>query len=282
MSLVAAIQMNSSNSVDENLIVADKLIKEAADQGAKLAVLPEMFAVMGVDAMDKVNVKESEKGGIIQTFLASAAFKNKLWIVGGTIPIAAHTDPNKVRAATLVFDDQGKQIARYDKIHLFDVNVSAEEVYKESHTTEPGNQLILINTPFGRIGLGVCYDVRFPEMFRYLFNQGAEIFVLPAAFTKKTGSAHWELLARTRAVENVCYVVGACQTGLHNNKRETYGHSLIVNPWGEIIAALPEGVGVIFADINLELLHQIRNSIPVASHQKIFMNLGDDISFNSV
>lgn len=156
------------------------------------------------------------------------------------------------------------------KSDLFDVIVSESESYQESATTEPGSKIAVIDTPFGKLGLTVCYDIRFPELFRRLFNLGAEIFTIPAAFTVKTGQAHWEVLARSRAIENFCYVIGACQTGTHNNGRKTYGHSLIINPWGEVISSVSDGIGVITAEIDLEQLKQIRKNIPVATHQKIF------------
>ncbi len=270
MVTVAAIQLCSSHNIAENLLSAAHYIREAATHGAALVVLPEMFAVMGLAATDKVDVKEDFKQGKIQTFLMQQAKENKIWIVGGTIPITAEKNKNKVRAASLVINAQGDIVARYDKIHLFDVAISEKEKYEESATTEPGNKIVAIDTPFGKLGLSVCYDVRFPELFRYLFNQGVEIIAIPAAFTVKTGEAHWELLARSRAVENFCYVIGACQGGMHSNGRKTYGHSLIVDPWGTVIAK-KDGVesGVITASIDLEKLHDIRRSIPVKQHQRI-------------
>lgn len=270
MTKIAAIQMCSSHIVDENLTTAAQLIKEASVNHAKLVVLPEMFAIMG--STDKVNVKEPFGNGKIQSFLSSQAKNNRVWIVGGTIPIECKNE-KKVRAASLVFDDNGNFVARYDKIHLFDVTILEKEVYNESDTTEPGNEPVVIQTPYGKLGLGVCYDIRFPELFRYLFNQGAEIIALPSAFTTKTGEAHWELLTRSIAVNNFCYVIGACQGGTHTNGRQTYGNSIIVNPWGKI-SAKKEGIshGVIDSTIDLDELHKIRKSIPIAKHQKIFFD----------
>jgi nitrilase len=228
-----------------------------------------MFAMMGQKPIDKVAVKEKMGQGVIQDFLAEQAKINEIWIVGGTIPIACENE-NKVRAASLVFDNNGKCIARYDKIHLFDVVLSEKEIYKESDTTEPGNELVVVDTPFGKLGLAVCYDVRFPELFRCLFNKGAEIIALPSAFTVPTGEAHWELLARSRAVDNFSYVIGACQGGTHSSGRKTFGNSIIVEPWGTV-AAKKEGVspGIIYTNIDLQKIYDARNSIPIGAHQRI-------------
>lgn len=268
MSKVAAIQMTSTANVAENLQTAKRLIEKAAAQGAKLIVLPEMFPVMGVQETDKLKVKEPLEDGPIQNFLAEQARLRKIWLVGGTIPLMS-PDSNRVYSACLLFNDRGEIVARYDKMHLFDVVISEKETYQESNTVFPGDAITVINTPFGKLGLVVCYDIRFPELFRVMFNRGAEIFAIPAAFTVKTGEAHWELLARARAVESFSYVIGACQTGKHANGRSTYGHSLIVDPWGIVQVSLPEGEGVIVADIDLDYLHQIRKNIPVGEHQRI-------------
>lgn len=271
MTKVAAIQMCSSPVVKENLAMAETLISKAAKNNSKLVVLPEMFAIMGFKPIDKVSAKEQFGNGIIQTFLSEQAKKNRVWIVGGTIPISC-TDKNKIRAASLVYNDSGKLVARYDKIHLFDVTVSSTEVYKESDTTEPGDKIVVIQTPVGKLGLAVCYDVRFPELFRNMANSGAEIFSLPSAFTVKTGESHWELLARSRAVENFSYVIGACQGGTHSSGRNTYGHSLIVDPWGAVTSKPDTAPGVIYSDIDLKKLYEIRKSIPIFEHQKISFN----------
>jgi len=275
MTKIAAIQMCSSHILEENLRAAEKLIAEAAKSGAKLIVLPEMFAIIGLATTDKVADKESFGKGKIQSFLSDQAKKNSTWIVGGTIPIESH-DKTKVSAASLIFDDKGKIVSRYDKIHLFDVSLSEKETYKESDTVEAGKELIVVDTPFGRLGQAVCYDVRFPELFRFLFNKGAEIFVLPSAFTVPTGEAHWELLTRSRAVENFCYLIGACQGGTHSSGRKTYGHSIIVDPWGQVVAK-KEGMesGVIYAEIDLNKVYEARKSIPIADHQKIFFDVSN-------
>lgn len=273
MRRVAAIQMCSTHIVQDNLLAAKSMIEQAAKNNAALIILPEMFAVMGLSPNDKVTVKESYGNGLIQNFLSEQAKNNHVWILGGTIPIECR-DSSKVRAASILYDSQGKTAARYDKIHLFDVALSESETYRESDTTEAGNELVMVNTPVGRLGLGVCYDVRFPEMFRYLFDQGIEIIALPSAFTIKTGEAHWELLTRSRAIENFSYLIGAAQGGTHSNGRRTYGNSLIISPWGEIISKIESDMpGIIYADVDLEKLHEIRKSIPVLQHQKIFFEI---------
>lgn len=272
---VAAIQMTSGSNVASNLLQARELIKQAASAGAQLAVLPEIFPIMSTNVQDRLNIREEEGKGMIQEFLASQAKENTLWIIGGTIPLKAnHAD--KFRAACLVYNEQGQPVARYDKIHLFDVNLGNGQVYKESAIVEPGNRIKVIDTPFGKIGLTVCYDIRFPGLFMEMAKLGAEIITIPAAFTVPTGQAHWELLARARAVENFSYVIGACQGGKHDNGRETYGHSLIVEPWGSIIASLPDTKpGVIVADVDLNYLREKRKAIPIDQHQRI----GCDSSF---
>ncbi|MDH4276142.1 MAG: carbon-nitrogen hydrolase family protein, partial [Gammaproteobacteria bacterium] len=220
---VAAIQMASGPNVAANLIEAERLIMIAAKEGAKLVVLPENFAIMGMSEQDKVKIREQPGQGPIQAFLAEQAAKHKIWLVGGTIPLVA-TDPNKVRAACLLFNDKGKQVARYDKIHMFDVEiVDTRERYIESQTIEAGSETVVVDTPFGKLGLAVCYDLRFPELFRRLLDQGAEIIAVPSAFTAITGKAHWETIVRARAIENLCYVIAAAQGGYHVNGRETYG-----------------------------------------------------------
>lgn len=269
---VAAIQMCSTHIVDENLAMASSMIEEAARNSAKLVVLPEMFAIMGLKPTDKVDVKEELDNGKIQSFLSSEAKRNNVYIVGGTIPIACENE-NKIRAASLVYDPNGKRIARYDKIHLFDAVLSETEIYKESDSTESGDEIVATDTSLGKLGLTVCYDIRFPELFRSLVNKGAEILTIPSAFTVKTGEAHWELLARSRAVENFCYVIGACQGGTHSSNRQTYGHSIIIDPWGTILAKKDDmEPGIIYANIDLEHLKKVRKSIPALDHQTIRVN----------
>jgi nitrilase len=268
MRKVAAIQMCSSHLLDQNLQSAALLIEKAAGNGAELVVLPEMFPIIGIKPTDKVDIKESYGEGKIQSFLSEQAEKNNVWIVGGTIPIACDDD-NKIRSACIVYNSEGVAVARYDKIHLFDVSVSDTESYKESDTTEPGDSAVVIDTPVGKLGLAVCYDIRFPALFMHLMNHGAEIIAIPSAFTLQTGQAHWEILTRARALDAFCYIIGACQGGAHSSGRQTHGHSLIVNPWGKIEnICMESGAGIVYADIDSEYLHKIRLSIPIGKHKK--------------
>ncbi|HRX61061.1 MAG TPA: carbon-nitrogen hydrolase family protein [Candidatus Competibacter sp.] len=268
MSILAAIQMVSGPNIAENLAVAAELLAQAAAEGARLAVLPENFALMGRGEGDKVVVRETEGEGPIQAFLAEQASRHRLWLVGGTIPLRTASDERRVRAACLLFDDRGQQVARYDKVHLFDVQVvGSAERYAESDTIEPGDRYVVANTPLGRLGLAVCYDLRFPEQFRALVDRGMEILVLPAAFTAATGRAHWETLLRARAIENQCYVVASAQGGQHANGRETHGDSLIIDPWGEILRRLPQGAGVVLAEFERERLEKIRRQFPALQHR---------------
>lgn len=273
MSRVAAIQMASGPNVNANLLEAARLINKAAEEGAKLVVLPENFALMGMSESDKVNIREADGSGPIQTFLAEQAAKHSIWLIGGTIPLAA-SDPARINAACLVFDDKGNRVARYDKIHLFDVKITeSNERYNESETIEPGNQITVLDTPFGKLGLAVCYDLRFPGLFRRMSEEGAELFALPASFTAITGKAHWSTLVRARAIENMSYIIAAAQGGYHANGRETYGHSMIVDPWGVELDTLSRGSGVVVADIDLNRLHDMRRSFPVLEHRKIACSL---------
>lgn len=267
---VAAIQMTSTHNVEKNLLTAEKLISQAVDQGAKLLVLPEMFAIMGLDQMDKVKYREQLGYGLIQDFLRNQALKQGIYLVGGTVPIAVPDDCNKVYASCFVWNDQGQIIARYDKMHLFDVELpEKKEKYFESQTTLPGNEIVVTDTPFGKLGLAVCYDIRFPELFRMMHVQGVEMIALPAAFTYTTGSAHWDILVRARAIENQVYMIAAAQTGTHSNHRRTYGHSMMVSPWGSVQAILPVNEGVIVGDVDLNYLHQLRGDFPALKHRKL-------------
>ncbi len=269
--LAAVIQMTSSADVQENLRTAHGLLKQAAEQGAQLAALPENFALMGLSDQDKFAIAEPDGEGPMQAWLADAARELGLWIVAGTLPIKAPTEA-RVAPACLVVNAQGQRVARYDKIHLFDVEVDdAARSYRESATIAPGRQVVLVETPIGRLGMAICYDLRFPELFRQLSEQGVEVLVLPSAFTVPTGRAHWDVLLRARAIENLCYMMAPAQTGLHANGRETWGHSMIVNPWGEVLACRTEGVGVIVADLNLEQLRDRRKRFPVLTHRQPFL-----------
>jgi predicted amidohydrolase len=231
--------------------------------------LPENFAIMGKDEGEKVAARESDEGGPIQDFLSQQSRKHGVWLVGGTIPLAA-ADPNRIRAACLLYDDAGRRVARYDKVHLFDVAlVDGDERYTESETIEPGERTVVVDTPFGKLGLAVCYDLRFPELFRTLLDQGMEIVALPSAFTAITGKAHWESLVRARAIENLCYVLAAGQGGYHVNGRATYGHSMIVDPWGQISDELATGSGLVCASMDLQRLNNIRRTFPCLDHRHI-------------
>jgi len=268
MSKCAAIQMASSPNISSNLLVAENLIAEAAKAGVKLVALPENFALMGENESDKIQAKEIDGSGPIQNFLAAVAKKYSVWVVGGTVPIAG-SDPNKVRASCLVYNNHGERVARYDKVHLFDVNVpGTNEIYRESDYIEPGTQTKVFDTPFGKIGLAVCYDLRFPEIFRKMTRQGLDILVVPSAFTAETGAAHWEILLRARAVENLCYVIAPNQGGFHLNGRKTFGHSMIIDPWGVVLDCYKTGGGFVSAEIDRDRLEKVRSAFPALNHRR--------------
>ena len=260
---VAAVQMVSGPEVQANLRVAGELIAQAAGEGATLVALPEYFCILGLRDRDKVDVREAYGGGPIQDFLAETAAKHKVWLVGGSAPLACD-DPDKVRNACLVFDAEGRRVARYDKIHLFGFD-SGKERFQESRSIEPGSEVVTLDAPFARLGLSICYDLRFPEMYR---KMGAvDLILVPSSFTATTGRAHWEILLRARAVENQAYVLAPAQGGHHQNGRDTYGHSLIIDPWGEVLAVLASGPGVISADIDLAEIARVRKSLPALTHR---------------
>ena len=264
---IAAIQMASGTNVTANLHETARLINDAVKMGAKLIVLPENFALMGVHRDDTFAIAEPEGTGVLQNFLSQQAAKHQIWLVGGTIPLLSDV-PNKVTSVSLVFNDKGQCVGRYDKIHLFDVTVSNEESYNESETYDAGEKICVLDTPFGRLGVAICYDLRFPELFRHMVEQKVELIAIPAAFTASTGRAHWDVLVRARAIENLCYVVAADQGGFHVNGRETYGDSMIVNPWGTVLTRLKRGTGVICSDIEHDRLAEIRQKFPVLKHRK--------------
>lgn len=267
MTIVAAIQMTSGPDVQANLTDASVLLEQAAARDARLAVLPENFAFMGLREADRRRVGEPDGRGPIQTFLAETARRLGLWIVGGTVPLSGAPD-GRVAAACLVYDADGERRARYDKIHLFDVHLpGGAERYRESENFAPGREPVVLETPAGRLGLSVCYDVRFPELYRLLSARGAQLFTVPAAFTAATGRAHWEVLLRARAIENLCAVIGAGQSGQHPNGRETYGDSLIVDHWGRVLERLAQGRGCITADIDLAAEQHDRRSFPALEHR---------------
>lgn len=260
---VAAVQMVSTPRVEENLAAAAHLIDEAVAQRAELVVLPEYFAIMGKSDADKVRVREVDGRGPMQEFLAENARRHRIWLIGGSLPLWAE-DPAKVRNATLVFGPDGNRLARYDKIHLFGFR-DAKEHYDEGATIEPGRQPVAFPTPLGSVGLSICYDLRFPELYRS-FGATALIIVL-AAFTETTGSAHWEVLLRARAIENQCYVLAAAQGGRHENGRQTHGNSMLIDPWGIIIDRKAKGPGVVVGNVEQQRLLDVRRSLPALAHR---------------
>lgn len=269
MNKIAVIQMNTSGNLLNNLNTAKLQIAHAAQAGAKVIVLPEMFATLGMEKIQLDLISESfGQNGTIQNFLKDQAKTNQIWLIGGTIPIKSK-HANKFHAACLVYNDTGECVARYDKIHLFDATVSDQESYHESDSFIHGEDIVTVDTPIGKIGLIVCYDIRFPELTRQLFMKNVDIIAVPTAFTAKTGAPHWENLTRCRAIENQCYIAAACQTGTHANERISYGHSCIIDPWGQIIDCLPSHEGFIIATINHDLIQKIKTSMPIRSHIRI-------------
>ncbi len=262
-SRIAAIQMVSGPTVAGNLEEAGRLIAMAAAQGAQLVALPEYFCIMGMKDTDKVAVRETLGAGPIQSFLSATAKQHGVWVVGGSAPLVS-SDPGKVRNSTLVFDATGARVARYDKIHLFGFELG-EERYHEAGTIEAGDTAVTLDTPFGRLGLSICYDMRFPELYRSM--QDVDIILVPSAFTETTGRAHWETLLRARAIENLAYVLAPAQGGHHVNGRETHGDSMIIDPWGVVLNRLPRGAGVVIADVDLEHMHGLRRNLPALSHR---------------
>ena len=262
---IAAVQLASGPNVKGNLQEAARLIEIAATHGAKLVALPEYFAIMGMRDDDKVKAREKPGAGPIQQFLSTTARSHGIWLVGGSVPLEC-ANPAKVRNSCLVYDDKGKLAARYDKIHLFGFEMGKEH-YAEERTIEPGSDVVTVDTPFGRLGLSICYDLRFPELYRAM--KPVDIILVPSAFTETTGSAHWETLIRARAIENLAYVLAPAQGGYHLNGRETHGDSMIVDPWGVVLDRLPRGSGVVMAGINLQHLANLRGSLPALTHRTL-------------
>ncbi|MDR3300644.1 MAG: carbon-nitrogen hydrolase family protein [Candidatus Accumulibacter sp.] len=260
---VAAIQMISTPRVEENLRTAGALIAEAVQRGAEIVALPEYFPIMSLRDADKTAASELDGHGPIQTFLAETASRHGIWLVGGSLPLTASV-PDKILNSCLVFDPSGERVARYDKIHLFGF-LNSEEHYDEGATIEPGHQPVTFQAPFGRIGLAICYDLRFPELFRALGK--IDLLVLPAAFTEVTGRAHWEILLRARAIENQCYVLAAAQGGKHENRRETHGNSMLIDPWGEVLARRDKGEGIVIGELDHARIAEVRASLPALSHR---------------
>jgi nitrilase len=261
---VAAIQTVSSSDVSVNLKAAGDLIGQAADNGAKLVSLPEYFCFMGFRDADKLKIKETPGKGPIQDFLAEQAHRHGIWLVGGTLPLD-NDDPDRIYNTCLVYDPSGNQAARYDKIHLFGFR-KGQESYDESLSIRPGkNAPQTFMAPCGRVGLSICYDLRFPEFFRAIGD--VNLLVLPAAFTYTTGSAHWEILLRARAIENQCYVLAAAQGGKHENGRRTWGHSVLIDPWGDVVDSIAEGPGMAIGDLDMQRLDEVRLSLPALKHR---------------
>jgi deaminated glutathione amidase len=269
MGKVAAIQMTSSHVVADNLAVAGDLLRKAKDAGADIACLPENFSFIGLRDADKLQVAEADGQGAVQSFLSDTARNLKMWILGGTIVMRGDTE-RRVANTSLLIDAHGKRVARYDKIHLFDVTIPGrDEQYRESTHVMPGRDTVIADTPVGKLGLSVCYDMRFPELYRELVSRGAEWLAMPAAFTVPTGRAHWETLLRARAIENLCYVVAPAQAGTHTSGRETYGDSLIVDYWGQVLSRLAKGSGVITAEIDLVKEAETRARFPALDNRQL-------------
>ncbi len=265
MTIVAAVQMVSTPLVAENLATVRRLVAQAAGEGAQLVALPEYWPIMGMSDVDKVAQAEPEGSGPIQDCMAGLAREHGIWLVGGTLPLISPVD-GKVLNTTLVYDPQGQAVGRYDKIHLFGFNKGSES-YDEARTIVPGESVGSFEAPFGRVGLSVCYDLRFPELFRAMGE--CALIIVPAAFTHTTGLAHWEVLLRARAIENQCYVLASAQGGIHANGRRTFGHSMLVDPWGEVKAVLREGEGVITGELDDAFLASVRESLPALKHRKL-------------
>jgi nitrilase len=259
----AAVQMVSEPALEPNLAAAGALVAEAAGEGAQLVVLPEWFCLVGRAERDKLALRETDGAGPIQSFLARTARQHRVWLIAGTVPLPART-PEKVRNSLLVYDADGRRVARYDKIHLFDFTDTDRE-YRESNTIEPGDRPVAIETPFGRIALSICYDVRFPELYRRLAPM--DLIVIPSAFTVTTGDAHWELLVRARAVENLAWVIAPAQGGEHASGRRTYGHTMIVDAWGRVVASRDRGPGVVVADVDPNVASEARARLPALGHR---------------
>jgi predicted amidohydrolase len=268
---VAAIQMNSGADVDENLKLTERLLAEAAADACTLCVLPENFALMAQRGRDKAAVAEEPGEGPIQTFLAEASRRHGIWIVAGSMPLVSpEITANRVYGACPVYNAEGELQSTYRKIHLFDVDlVDKQESYRESRSMYPGDEIVTVDTPCGRVGLTICYDLRFPELFRQLVDAGATVFTVPAAFTATTGAAHWHTLLRARAIENLAYVIAPGQFGMHPDGRATYGHSVIIDPWGRVLAEAADGNCHVAADIDVDLPAQLRSEFPALANRRL-------------
>ena len=266
----AVIQMVSSANVEENLASAAELVGQAATDGARFAALPEFFTIISEDDRAKLAIREKYGAGPIQAFLSGMARRHNIWLLGGTVPLESD-EAERVYNSSLLFDPDGRCVARYDKIHLFDVYVDLEgrEQYNESYTMKHGQHPVVARTPFGNIGMSACYDLRFPELYRSMHAENVVIITVPSAFTARTGEKHWEVLLRARAIENLSFVIAPGQGGQHNEKRRTWGHSMIVDPWGEILCCIDTGPGFACADLDLDRLHALRKSFPALQHRRL-------------
>lgn len=260
---VAAVQMISAPEIDANLRSAERLIAQAAAEGARIVALPEYFCLLGRKDTDKVAVREPDGKGPLQEFLSAQAAAHRVWLVGGTVPLAC-SRPSRVRNACLVYGPDGARVARYDKIHLFGLT-RGDENFDESATIEAGVTPTVFDAPGWRVGLSVCYDLRFPELYRALLP--VDLIVVPSAFTYTTGNAHWETLLRARAIENQCYVLAPAQGGRHPNGRRTWGHTMLIDPWGEVAGVLAEGEGVVAGQLDRARLAEVRRSLPALGHR---------------
>ena len=265
---IAAIQMVSGPKVEANLLEATRLISEAAANGAQMTILPESFALMAMRESENIDVAEDFDDGTIQNTLKQCAIDNNIWLVAGTVPLKCD-NPDKVNTSSLMFNPQGEIVARYDKIHLFDVNVEGDEHYRESDTFEAGNEIVVVDTPFGKIGMSVCYDLRFPMLYQEMVKRGAQIILVPSAFTHTTGEMHWEPLLRARAIENQCYVLAPSQGGTHENGRQTYGNTIALDYLGQVQDLHLKGAGIITMSIDLDAQQKLRESFPVLTHSKL-------------
>jgi len=278
---IAAIQMASGPQIKANLMEATRLIREAAKKGAQMVVLPESFALMAMQESENIDLAEAQGDGYIQDAIRQCAIDNKVWIVAGSIPLKSD-ESEKASAASLMFNDKGEIVARYNKIHMFDVDIEAPkstdkadgkqikvEYYRESDTFEAGEDITVVDTPFGKIGMSICYDLRFPLLYREMVKRGAEIFLIPSAFAHTTGVMHWEPLLKARAIENQCYVIAPAQGGFHVNGRRTYGHSMALDYLGQVQGERLKGTGIITITIDLAAQRKVRESFPVLKHTKL-------------
>ncbi len=264
---MAVVQVNSGDDISQNLKQINEYLRLAVAKQSVAVFLPECFAFMQSSRDQLFQFAERDAGGQIQDFLSSASARYGIWIFAGSLPFRT-SDPGRITNTMLVFNQDGNRVARYDKIHLFDVVLSVEEKYLESSYTQPGEEIKVVDTPFGKVGLSICYDLRFPEMYRKLVGLGAEILIVPSAFSNTTGEAHWLPLLQARAIENTCYVVAPAQTGVHPNGRKPHGRSVIIDPWGRVLGNMKEECGLLTADIDLPYLSRIRSSLPSLSHRR--------------